>query len=179
VARRRRRERTVGVLVVCLGIVVLVVALFALREPKGHVSTAQGSGDPSNVAKHSQSTSTEIEPVPHPSSHAVSSSQHPTHPVPLIVLNDSPTPDLAVQAKNRFQTGGWTITMWGNYQNDIASTCAYYDPDAAGAKAAAEALQVQYPTIKRVEPRFTADAGSEPLPAGPVVVVLTSDYAAG
>jgi hypothetical protein len=177
-ARRRRRERTVGVLVVCLGIVVLVVALFALREPKGHVTAAQSSGDPSNVAKHSQSASTSTSPKPHPSSHVASSSQHAAHPIALIVLNDSPTPGLAAQAANRFQTGGWTITMWGKYQNDIASTCAYYDPNAAGAKTAAEALQAQYPTIKRVEPRFTSDAGAQPLPAGPVVVVLTSDYSA-
>ncbi len=177
-ARRRRRERTVGILVVCLGIVVLVVALFALREPKGHVSTAQGS-NPSNVAKHSQSSSAKTSPKPHPSAHVASSSRHAARPVPLIVLNNTSTPKLAEQAAKRFQTGGWTITMWGTYHNDIASTCAYYDPNAAGAKAAAEALQAQYPTIKRVEPRFTPDAGTDPLPAGPVVVVLTSDYSAG
>jgi hypothetical protein len=182
VTRRRRRERTVGILVVFLGIVVLVVALFALREPKGHVTAAQTSGDPSNVARHSQSPSSKpaspSHSPSHPASHAASSSQHSTHGVALIVLNDSPAAGLAEQAANRFQAGGWTITMWGNYQNDISSTCAYYDPNAAGAKAAAEALQAQFPTIKRVEPRFTPDAGAQPLPAGPVVVVLTADYSA-
>ena len=46
-----------------------------------------------------------------------------------------------------------------NYQNDIVSTCAYYDPNVAGAKAAAQALQQQFPTIKRVVPKFAAAAG--------------------
>jgi hypothetical protein len=50
------------------------------------------------------------------------------------------------------------------------STCAYYDDSDPGAKAAAQALQAQYPTIKRVEPKFPQ------LPSGPVVVVLTPDY---
>jgi LytR cell envelope-related transcriptional attenuator len=94
------------------------------------------------------------------------------------VLNNTSTANLAQQAAQRFESGGWTITMYGDYQNDISSTCAYYDPAQPGAKAAAEALQAQYPEIKRVEPRFTPDAGSQPLPTGPVVVVLTSDYSA-
>jgi hypothetical protein len=175
-ARRRQRERAVGVLVVCLGIVVLVVALLALREPGGHVAAAQGSGSPSNVAKHSQSPTTRTNPKPHTSA---SSSQKTNKPgVPLIVLNVTATSGLAEQAAQRFEAGGWTVTMWGTYQNNIASTCAYYDPATAGAKAAAEALQAQFPTIKRVEPRFAPDPDAQPLPSGPVVVVLTSDYSA-
>jgi hypothetical protein len=43
----------------------------------------------------------------------------------------------------------------------------------AGAQASAQALRAQFPAIKRVEPKF----GS--LPAGPIVVVLTSDYSSG
>ena len=98
--------------------------------------------------------------------------------MPLVVLNNSTTAGLAAQAAHRFEAGGWRVTSFGNYQNDISSTCAYYDPNVSGAKAAAQALQAQYPTIKRVAPRFTPDAGAEPLPSAPVVVVLTGDYSA-
>jgi len=90
--------------------------------------------------------------------------------VPLVVLNNTTTSGLAQQAAQRFEDGGWTVTSYGNYQNDILSTCAYYDPNVAGAQAAAEALQRQYPTIKRVKEKFDG------LPAGPIVVVLTPDY---
>jgi hypothetical protein len=86
------------------------------------------------------------------------------------VLNNTTTSGLAKGAAQRFEAGGWTVTSYSNYSNNIASTCAYYDPSAPGAKAAAEALQQQYPTIKRVKPKFDG------LVAGPVVVILTSDY---
>jgi hypothetical protein len=61
----------------------------------------------------------------------------------------------------------------GNLTNDIISTCAYYDPDVSGAKAAAQALRTQFPVIQRVQPKFAE------LPSGPVVVVLTPDYLSG
>jgi len=47
----------------------------------------------------------------------------------------------------------------------------YYDPAIPNALAAARRLQQQFPTIKRVVPRFAE------LPPGPLVVVLTSDFA--
>ena len=93
--------------------------------------------------------------------------------VPLIVLNNTTIAGLAARAAQQFEAGGWTVTRSDNYQNEIVSTCAYYDPSDAQAKAAAEALQAQYPTIKRVKPKFPE------LPSGPVVVVLTPDYSAG
>jgi len=90
--------------------------------------------------------------------------------VPLVVLNNTTIHGLAADAAHRFEAGGWTVTRSGNLTNDILSTCAYYEQGDAQAKAAAEALQRQYPTIKRVEPKFPE------LPDGPVVVVLTPDY---
>ncbi len=86
------------------------------------------------------------------------------------MLNDTTVSGLAKSAAQRFENGGWTVTSSGNLTNDILSTCAYYDPDVSGAKAAARALRTQYPTIKRIEPKFPE------LPDGPVVVVLTPDY---
>jgi hypothetical protein len=70
----------------------------------------------------------------------------------------------------RFRQGGWTVTSTGDFQGDILSTAAYYDPSVTGAQAAAEALQSQFPAIKRVKERFGG------LPGGPIVVVLTNDY---
>jgi LytR cell envelope-related transcriptional attenuator len=89
---------------------------------------------------------------------------------PLIVLNNTTTQGLASRAAERFEAGGWTVSHFDNYQNDIASTCAYYDPSDPSAEAAAQALQEQFPAIKRIKPKFAE------LPAGPVVVVLTPDY---
>jgi LytR cell envelope-related transcriptional attenuator len=93
--------------------------------------------------------------------------------VPLIVLNNTTVQGLAAQAAQRFEAGGWTVRNFDNYSNDIASTCAYYDPSDPEAKPAAEALQAQFPAIRRVKEKFSE------LPAGPVVVVLTPDYTEG
>jgi hypothetical protein len=88
----------------------------------------------------------------------------------LIVLNSTSKSGLAETAAARFKAGGWTVSSTGNLVNNIISTCAYYDPNVPNAQAAATALQVQFPAIKRVVAKFDG------LPAGPVVVVLTSDY---
>jgi hypothetical protein len=93
--------------------------------------------------------------------------------LPLVVLNNTNVQSLAQQAKATFEAGGWVVTSTGNLTNDIVSTCTYYDPAVSGAQAAATALQKQFPAIKRVRPKFAE------LPAGPIVVVLTSDYASG
>src|SRR5581483_91270 len=53
-ARRRRRERAAGFVVVGVGIAVLIVALAALREPKGHVAAVRSQhNSASSVAKQS------------------------------------------------------------------------------------------------------------------------------
>ncbi|HZC72934.1 MAG TPA: LytR C-terminal domain-containing protein [Jatrophihabitans sp.] len=138
--------------------------------------TGQPSGA-SNIARNStppQSTKSTSSAPRTSDSHA----SFKVKDVPLIVLNNTTTTGLAAQAAQRFEGGGWTVTSVSNYQNSILSTCAYYDPAVTGAKAAATALQRQYPTIKRVAPRFAPDPGAEPLPAGPIVVVLTPDYSA-
>jgi LytR cell envelope-related transcriptional attenuator len=90
-----------------------------------------------------------------------------------VVLNNTTVNGLATQAATAFRAGGWTVTSIGNLSDDIISTCAYYDPSAAGAQAAAQALRTQFPAVKRAVPKFGG------LPAGPIVVVLTSDYASG
>jgi hypothetical protein len=90
--------------------------------------------------------------------------------MPLVVLNNTDQNGLAETAKAQFEAGGWTVSSTGNLVNDIISTCAYYDPNTSGAQAAATALMQQFPSIKRTAPKFAE------LPAGPVVVVLTTDY---
>jgi hypothetical protein len=167
--------------VVLLGVAVLVVAILALKEPEGHVAASAGTSTGTKSAPAAPTGARSTAPRPSPSTRRStpaapgggSGPAVPVKSVPLVVLNNTTISGLAGRAAQRFEAGGWTVTRYGNYQNDIASTCAYYDPDEAGAKAAAEALRRQYPTIKRTKPRFAE------LPDGPVVVVLTPDYSEG
>ncbi|MGH3494614.1 MAG: LytR C-terminal domain-containing protein [Sciscionella sp.] len=181
--RRRRRERLAGLALALLGVLVLVVAIVALRDPKGHSpnagSTVPGtSGTHSTSGKHSApgtrtpsggrtTPSTRSTPKTAPGTDSASARK-----LPLVVLNNTTTTGLAEGAAERFRAGGWTVTKYANYQNNIISTCAYYDPDVTGAQASAEALRAQFPTIKRVLPQFSelSSYGS------PIVVILTPDY---
>jgi hypothetical protein len=86
------------------------------------------------------------------------------------VLNTTSINHLAADAAELFTGAGWTVTSNANYKNNIVSTCAYYDPSVAGAQAAATLLQSEFSDILRVKPKFTG------LPAGPIVVVLTSNF---
>ena len=156
-----------------LGVVVLVVAIVAVRHP--HTSgthagsvTASVSHHASTGASHPPSTHAASTPPSHASTTATASGK-----LPLVVLNNTTVVGLAKQAAQTFEAGGWTVTSYGNYQNDIISSCAYYDPSYPGAQAAAEALRAQFPAIKRDVPKFAG------LPAGPIVVVLTPDYTSG
>jgi hypothetical protein len=193
---RRRNEQIIGVLLAVLGLVVLIVAVIALHHPKGHEATsapttpAAASSPASSPAASSKSSSaTTSKPAtgsastsatgtvtrsavvpPVTSSSASSASSSGVARLPLVVLNNTDQTGLADTAKARFVAGGWTVTSTGNLVNSIISTCAYYDPDVTGAKAAAQALQAQFPAIKRTAVKFAE------LPAGPVVVVLTPDY---
>lgn len=185
-ARRRHRERVAGISLAGLGAVVAIVAVIALREPNGHVDSAvtntttrtvvpSGKSTPAPSGRTKPATGTASKPPASTSSggSGTDSGTNSTKSVPLVVLNNTTTPKLAQQAADRFSAGGWTVSSVGNLRNDIISTCAYYDPSDADAKPAAMALQKQFPTIKRVQPKFPE------LPDGPVVVVLTPDYSGG
>ena len=166
-------------LLTALGVVVLVIAYVALRNP--HSDTASAGSNPTFSPPPVATTS----PLPHPhtstsptfsvDSTSVAATTSSTPPgvakLPLIVLNNTKIAGLATQAKVAFEGGGWTVTSTGNIVNNIISTCAYYDPSVPGAQAAAEALRQQFPAIKRTVPKFAE------LPPGPIVVVLTTDYA--
>ena len=177
-AQRPMWDRVGGIAVAVLGVAVLVVAIIALRHPQGHTARAGApTASPTRntvTARPSSSSAAPSTPAPStPSSPSTSAS--PSVPaggkVPLIVLNQTSTIGLAAKAGATFQAGGWTVSSVGSLRNDVIATTAYYDPTVAGAQAAAEALQVQFPAVKRVLPKFAE------LPAGPIVVVLTSDYA--
>ena len=170
-ARRRRRERLAGTLLTALGIAVLVLAVVALRHPQGHGSSA-GTVTVTHSVPPSTVTATATSAAPTsaaPTTSAATTSAAAGH-LPLVVLNDTTVAGLAQQAAATFQAGGWTVTRYGNYSNNILSTCAYYDPATPGAQAAAARLRAQFPAIKRSVPKFAG------LPAGPIVVVLTPDY---
>jgi hypothetical protein len=157
---------------------VLIVAIVALRNPR---QASTQAGTPTTTTSRSPvptSVSTPSSPSSSASSHRTSTSAKPTHTTPrvigsqpLVVLNQAPAQNDVQQAAARFRAGGWQVTSTDqNYINDVITTTAYYDPSVTGAQAAALALQKQFPTIKRVQERFAN------LVAGPVVVVLTSDY---
>lgn len=170
---RQRIDRISGSVLALLGIAVAVVALIALRHPNGRqakpvslrTSTSTVTATPPPATK----TVTKS-PTPSTPTTGSSAPTEGSRPFPLIVLNSTSITDLAATAKQRFEQGGWTVTSTDNIVNDILSTCAYYDPNIPGTEQAAEQLQQQFPQIKRVKERFAE------LPAGPIVVVLTTDY---
>jgi hypothetical protein len=150
-----------------------------VRNPKStHPSAGKRITASSTVTVTRSSTPHTSPPASHTSTGSSSgssrSSSSPSRAAkqPLVVLNNTTISGLAERAAQRFEDGGWTVTKYDNYQNDILSTCAYYDPSVAGAQAAAEALQQQYPTIKRVKPQFAELASWH----SPIVVILTPDY---
>ena len=152
-----------------LGVVVLVVAIAALRHPNSKstsVGTSAHSSSPSTSG-----TSHAAAPSAHPSSgHSSSSADSGAKALPLVILNNTTTPHLASDAATLFEQAGWKVTSYGNYSNNIASTCAYYDPSVPGAEQAAMLLQSEFPAIVRVKPKFSG------LVAGPIVVVLTPGF---
>ena len=173
--RRRRRERIAGCLLAALGVAVLIVAVLAIRQQHNRgaaagTPTATRTVTLSPSASGSKPATRSTSAAPTGSSSGTASSA--AAKLPLVVLNNTTTGGLAKSAAQRFEAGGWTVTKYDNYQNDILSTCAYYDPSVAGAQASAQALQRQFPTIKRVEPQF-ADLASW---HSPIVVILTPDY---
>lgn len=183
-ARRRHKERLAGIILAMLGVAVLVVAVIAISEPKDATKNtaadrSSGAGTATRVAPSSNASS-KAPPKSTPRSGGTSgsrggddtSSSSAAKDVPLVVLNNTTVSGLAKTAADRFRNGGWTVNDTGNLQNDILSTCAYYDPSDAAAEKAARALRRQFPTIKRVQPKFPE------LPNGPLVVVLTPDYSA-
>jgi LytR cell envelope-related transcriptional attenuator len=172
VDKRLRGEQLAGVALAILGVAVLVIALIALRSPNGHGKVAEsGTTTAKPAARSTPPTSPKPTPAKTPTVRATTSSSQPAAgKLPLVVLNNTQLAGLADQASARFEAGGWAVTSTASISNDIISTCAYYDTATAGAQAAAQALQTQFPAIKRVVPKFAG------LPAGPVVVVLTSDY---
>jgi hypothetical protein len=161
---------------------VLVVAVIALRGPSRHTveagsqvpvdsrvpSGAVTPGSASTPARHGATASGARTSSPSASSPAASAR------VPLVVLNNTTITGLAQRASAQFEAGGWTVTKYSNYQNDILSTCAYYDPAVPDAEAAARALRRQFPGIKRVKEQFSELAQWH----SPIVVILTPDWAA-
>jgi len=164
---RRRYDRVGGTVLAVIGVAVAAVAVIALRHPNGRqarpvslptTATVTATPTPSSGAPSGQSST------------PGSTGSAATHAVPLIVLNNTSTVGLAETARQRFEAAGWTVTSVGTISNDIISTCAYYDPSDPANEQAATQLQQEFPAIKRVREKFPE------LPAGPIVVVLTTDY---
>jgi ABC-type transport system substrate-binding protein len=156
-----------GVLLVVVGVAVAALAVTALNHPNGRLAArASQSISTSAAAGHPASS-----PAPSPTRSRVSPTSSPAGSgrLPLIVLNNTSQVSASTAAQ-RFEQGGWTVTDASTFDGSILSTAVYYDSEVSGAQATAEALQQQFPEIKRVKAKFDG------LPAGPIVVVLTSDY---
>ena len=173
---RRRLEPILGVLLVVVGVAVAVLAVTALNHPNGRVAgrasqnvTASPSVTGSGRVSSRPASGSATAATPTRSQLSSTSSPAGSGRLPLVVLNNTSQVSAATAA-NRFRQGGWTVTVTSTFDGSILSTAVYYDPDVAGAQAAAERLQQQFPAIKRVKAKFAG------LPAGPIVVVLTSDY---
>ncbi|MFL6161296.1 MAG: LytR C-terminal domain-containing protein [Jatrophihabitantaceae bacterium] len=172
---RRRLEFGFGVLLLLIGSLVAVLAVVALDHPPAQQANASETYPVDNSARVPGSASVSATPpatgtaTPSESNASPSNSAAGSGKLPLIVLNNtSDTP--AGVAADRFRNAGWTVTDISTFDGDILSTAAYFDPEVAGASAAATELQREFPAIQRVKPKFQG------LPEGPVVVVLTSDY---
>jgi hypothetical protein len=88
----------------------------------------------------------------------------------VVILNNTTITGLAARASAELQAAGWTVTDTRNYQNNIASTAAYYDPADPVSEQAARDLANQFPWILRVVPRFAQ------LPVSPIVLILNGDF---
>lgn len=154
-----------------LGVVVLTVAIIALQGP-GNSGVQAGSRVPGGGPGQSASLSSAAPHSGAARSGATTSASTGAPRMPLVVLNNTTITGLAKRASRTFEQGGWTVTKYSNYTNDILSTCAYYDPGASGAEAAANALRAQFPGIKRVKPQFSELSAWH----SPIVVILTPDW---
>jgi hypothetical protein len=158
------------------GLVLAFVAYAALSHPGGRHSAAslfQPLATPPAVAG---GTANAAGAQPSQSSAAPVTGRGPangTAALPLVVLDNTGRSELARAAADQFKQAGWTVTDTSTFDGNILSTAAYYDPATPGARAAAEALQVQFSAIRRVRPKFDG------LPPGPIVVVLALDYSSG
>jgi hypothetical protein len=157
-----------------IGVVVAVVAVVAVQHPDGwsagpRAAGVAAAGGPSAHAPTTHAAATSAVPssrTPTPSAPA------PSVKMPLVVVNSTGKLGLAAAAADTFRAAGWVVSMLANYPGQVASSCVYYDPAVLHAQDAALGLQRQFPAIGRVAARF------DPLPAGPVVVVLADDYSA-
>ena len=169
---RWRIDRAVGVVLTIVGLGVAAVALIALQRPGGRQASSETgpvtASLPSSAARPARPSSARPRTTP---AHVTPPAPALASPLPLIVLNNTASAGAQNVAQQEFEKGGWTVSYVSTLDNQILSTCVYYDPAIPNALAAARRLQQQFPTIKRVVPRF-AD-----LPLGPLVVVLTSDFA--
>ena len=174
--------------VAVLGVVVLVVAIFALREPNGHVSSAARRPRPrapnTTSVEHRRRRAAAHRPAPPRNTGSASARSvrhgHPSgagraevgaagrpeqHDGPRSRASRRPT-----QFRGRRLDGHAASATSATRSCRPAPTTTR---PIRRRKAAAQALQPQFPAIKRSKPKFAE------LPAGPVVVVLTPDYSAG
>jgi hypothetical protein len=171
-------DRLVGVLLALIGVAVAIVALIALQRPGGRqagrvsATVTVPRSSPSGPVGSARSTTPARSSTPPTSTSSTSAStpRAAADSLPIVVLNNSARSGAENVAKQQIEEGGWTVSSVGTLDDRILSTCLYYDPSNATDLAEAQRLQQQFSGIKRIAPKFSG------LPAGPLVLVLTSDF---
>jgi hypothetical protein len=88
---------------------------------------------------------------------------------PVQVLNNSRRTGLAHEVAAALAAKGWQLGLIGNLQGLVSQTTVYYAP---GEKAAAEHLEREFSSIRRIEPN-----SAEGLTSSGITLVLTADWA--
>ncbi|MCW2602563.1 MAG: LytR family transcriptional regulator [Pseudonocardiales bacterium] len=151
----RSWQPILGAVLLIAGLIIGVIAVVALTQPSGQKSTTgtRQTGSTDDTAAPTASATTAA-----PARASV------------VVLNSTAIAGLASTAAADLTAGGWTVTATDNFDGTSESTAAYYDSADPASKAAASALQAQFPWIVRVLERFAA------LPPSPIVLVLSAQY---
>jgi LytR cell envelope-related transcriptional attenuator len=180
VTERSRFDRAWPSLVALVGTVAVVLAL--LWAFGGDVDSDGGDGDlvagePEAPGADDDLADDDAEPEStEPETTEPQTTEPPADPVtapaelrrPVGILNATSVTGLAGQAQARFQDGGWSVPAVGDYSQSIEATTVYYP---SGLQESAEALQAQFPEIRRVEPTVPGLAQDR------LIVILSQDYA--
>jgi LytR cell envelope-related transcriptional attenuator len=173
----RRLVPPLGAVGVVAGVIVLLLVLNS--RPTQGPSPALASARPlaSSASSTGSTTVSAGSPVPTPPVSQPPATQPPVtatpsrSPVvgtaPVTVLNNSRRTGLAHEVAGELAAGGWPIAAIGNLRGRIAMTTVYYAP---GQEAIARRLAVQFPAIRRIEPRL------EWLPSRGLTLVVTRDW---
>ena len=120
-----------------VGLGVAAVALIALQRPGGRQASSETgpvtASAPASAARSARPSSarprtTPAHITPPAPAHATPPAPALASPLPLIVLNNTASAGAQNVAEQEFEKGGWSVSYVSTLDNQILSTCVYYDP---------------------------------------------------